>query len=198
LAHNLDAWLLVGFGRLDEAIATQKKALGLDPLNPLQTADYGWWLYFARRYDEAIAQVRSTLELDPNNAFAHSLWGWCLMGKGNTAAAIAEFEKAKTLDDLPWYDGNLGYAYAISGDRAKAEQVLTHLDDVAKQRYVLPQARVYVYLGLGEKSEALDWLEKYYDAQDFACWLLKVDPVYDSVRHEPRFRALLKKLGLDR
>ncbi len=197
MAYNLEAWLMAGFGRLDEAIATQKKALELDPLNALQTADYGWWLYFARRYDEAIAQVRTTLELDPNNAFAHSLRGWCLIGQGNTAGAIAEFEKAKTLDDLPWYDGNLGYAYAISGDRAKAEQVLSRLDEVAKQRYVLPQARVYVYLGLGEKSKALDWLEKYYEAQDFACWLLKVDPVYDSVRGEPRFQALLKKLGLD-
>ena len=101
------------------------------------------------------------------------------------------------MDDLPIYDGCLGYSYGILGDRAKAEQVLTHLNELAKQRYVSPQALITVYVGLGEKSTALDWLEKSYEDQDIACWYLKVDPVYDSLRNEPRFQALLKKLSLD-
>jgi serine/threonine-protein kinase len=198
LAHDAHAWVLTISGRFDDAVPYEKQELELDPLNPLLNTSVGYYLYLARRYDEGIAQLRRTLELDANNAVAHSVLGWCLIGKGDAAGAIAENEKAKSLDDLPIYHGCLGYDYAVAGDRAKAEQVLTYLEGVAKQRHVSPEARIYVYLGLGEKSKALDWLEKSYQEQDVACWWVKVDQLYDSVRNEPRFQALLKQLGLDK
>jgi TolB-like protein/Flp pilus assembly protein TadD len=197
LAYDAYAWVLTLTGRFDEAAPKTEKELELDPLNPLLNTSVGYYLYLARRYDEGIAQLRRTLELDANNAVAHSVLGWCLIGKGDAAGAIAENEKAKSLDDLPIYHGCLGYAYAMSGDRAKADQVLTYLENVAKQQSVSPEAHIYVYLGLGEKSKALDWLEKAYEEQDVACWWIKVDQIYDSVRNEPRFQALLKKLGFD-
>jgi adenylate cyclase len=96
-----------------------------------------------------------------------------------------------------WYQGLLGYAYAISGDVPKAEQVLGQLEEMAKHQYVNSTAFAAIYLGLGEKEKALDWLDKSYENQESACWLLKVDPIYDSVRNEPRFQALLKNVGLD-
>jgi adenylate cyclase len=194
LAYDADAWVLAITGRFDEAIAQARKTSQLDPLNP---GSFGFYLYLARRYDEAMAELRRVLELVGDNASGHSVLGWCLIAKGDAAGAIAEQEKAKALDDLPIYDGCLGCSYGILGDRAKAKQVLTHLTDLAKQRYVSPQALITVYIGLGEKSTALDWLEKSYEDQDIACWYLKVDPVYDSLRNEPRFQALLKKLSLD-
>ena len=92
-----------------------------------------------------------------------------------------------------WYQGLLGYAYAISGDRPKAEQILRELEEMAKRQYVSSTAFADIHLGLGEKEKALDWLEKSYQDQESACWYLKVDPIYDSVRNEPRFQAILKK-----
>jgi tetratricopeptide (TPR) repeat protein len=157
----------------------------------------------ARRYNEAIAQYRKTLELDPNFANAYS-WlggsglGWCFVYKGDTAGAITAFQKAEALDPQPWSESALAYAYARAGDRAKADQMLRDWDDLAKHRYLSPGLRMLLHLGLGEKDKALDWLEKCYDEQDTMGWNLKVSPLYDPVRTEPHFQALLKKVGLDK
>jgi tetratricopeptide (TPR) repeat protein len=196
MAYDQYAWVLTVFGRFDEALAKERKALELDPLSPFMNGNLGAWLYGARRYDEAIAQLRRTFEFDPNSALAHFFLGWCSLGKGNAADATAEFEKAKTLDDLPMYEGALGCAYAISGDRAKAEQVLGHLEDASKQRYVSAGSRAYVYLGLGDREKIYEWLEKGYEERDWICFWLNVDPIFDRLRNEARVQALVKKVGL--
>jgi len=134
------------------------------------------------------------LELDSNNGFAHLVLGWCLIGKRSKAEARAEFQTATTLDDLPWYVGSLGYAYAVSGDRAKAEQISRDLEELSKRRYVSPSNRATVYLGLGEKEKALDWLDKAFEDRDPVLWWITGDQLYDSVRHEPRFEALVQKV----
>ena len=193
LAYDQYGWTFGAMGRFDEAIAAEKRALELDPLNTLLNTDLAFFLYWARRYDEATTQIRQTLELDPNNGFAHSILGWCLIWKANKAEARAEFQKATTLDDLPWYVSSVGYACAVSGDRAKAEQILRELDELAKQRYVSPANRAAVYLGLGEKGKALDWLEKAYEERDPIFWWIQ-EQLYDSVRNEPRFQALMQKV----
>jgi len=89
---------------------------------------------------------------------------------------------------------SLGYAYAISGDRAKAEQALRELGELAKRQYISPTVFATIYLGLGEKEKSLDWLEKFYEQQDSACWYVKIDQIYDGVRNEPRFQALVKSI----
>jgi len=194
LAYDQYGWTFAEIGRFDDAIAAEKKALELDPLNTFLNTNLAFFLYWARRYEEATAQIRKTLELDPNNAFAHSILGWCLIGKGNKTEARAEFQRATTLDDLPWYVSSLGYACAVSGDRAKAEQILQDLEELSKQRYVSPANRAAVYLGLGEKEKALDWLEKAYEDRDPIFWWIDGDQLYDSVRNEPRFQALVQKI----
>jgi serine/threonine-protein kinase len=194
LIYDQYGWTFSEMGRFDEAIAAEKKALELDPLNTFLNTDLAFFLYWARRYDEALVQIRKTLELDPNNGFAHSILGWCLIWKGNSADAIVEFQKATTLDDLSWYVGSRGYAYAASGDRAKAEQILHRLDELAGQRYVSPANRAAVYLGLGENEKALDWLEKAYEDRDPIFWWINGDQLYDSVRQAPRFEALVQKV----
>ena len=194
LAYDQYGWTFSEKGRFDDAIAAEKKALELDPLNTFLNTDLAFFLYWARRYEEATTQIRKTLELDPNNAFAHSILGWCLIAKGNKAEARAEFQKATSLDDLPWYISSLGYACAVSGDRAKAEQIVRDLEELAKQRYVSPANRASVYLGLGENEKALDWLEKAYEDRDPIFWWINGDQLYDSVRNEPRFQALMRKV----
>jgi TolB-like protein/Flp pilus assembly protein TadD len=194
LAYDQYGWTFAEMGRFDDAIAAEKKALELDPLNTFLNTDLAFFLYWARRYEEATTQIRKTLELDPNNAFAHSILGWCLIEKGNKAEARAEFQKATSLDDLPWYISSLGYACAANGDRAKAAQILQDLEELSKQRYVSPANRAAVYLGLDEKEKALDWLEKAYEDRDPIFWWIDGDQLYDSLRNEPRFQALVEKI----
>ena len=193
LAYDQYGWTFSEMGRFDEAIAAEKKGLELDPLNTLLNTDLGFFYNWARRYDEGMTQLRKTLELDANNPSAHHALGWSLHWKGKTVDALAEFQKAAALDDLPWYKGSLGYAYAASGDRAKAEQILRDLDELAKKQYVSPASRASVYLGLGEKAKALDWIEKAYEDRDPFLWW-NADRLYDSVRNEPRFQALMQKV----
>jgi serine/threonine-protein kinase len=194
LAYDQYGWTFAEMGRHDESIAAENRALELDPLNSLFNTDLAFFLYWARRYDDAIAQVRKTLELDPNTVLAHHCVGWCMVLKGNLNEAKTEFQKAAALDDLPWYKADLGYAYGASGDRAKAEQVLRDLDELAKKQYVSPALHASVYLGLGEKAKALDWIEKAYEDRDPMLWWT-TDQLYDSVRNEPRFQAVIQKVN---
>ena len=196
-AYEIYAWFLCGLGQRDEAIAKDKKAIELDPLNSFFQSALAYFLYHARRYDDAIVQIGKTLELDPTSTLARHLLGCCLLWKGDTAGAIAEFQRSKIVVTGAWYQGLLGYAYASSGDRPKAEQILGELEELAKHQYVNSSAFAAIYLGLGEKEKALDWLDKCYESQESACWLLKVDPIYDTIRNEPRFQAILKKVGLE-
>jgi len=185
---------LNGLGRFDEAIAKDRKAIELDPLNPFFQMALSFFLYWACQYDDAIAQARKTLEMDPNSAISHVLLGLSFLKKGDTASAIAAFQKARAPNPGAWYQGYLGYAYAISGERAKAEQALRELEEFAQQQYVSPTVFATIYLGLGEKEKCLGWLEKSYEQQDSACWYLKIDQIYDNVRNELRFQALIQKV----
>jgi len=196
-AYEIYAWYLCGIGRLDEAIAKDEKAIELDPLNSFFQSALAYYLYHARRYDDAIVQIKKTLELDPTATLPRHFLGCCLLWKGDTAGAIGEFQRSKIVVAGAWYQGLLGYAYAISGDRSKAGQILGDLEELAKHHYVNSSAFAAIHLGLGEKEKALDWLDNCYENQESACWLLKVDPIYDTVRNEPRFQAILKKVGLE-
>jgi TolB-like protein/Tfp pilus assembly protein PilF len=193
-AYEIYGWFLGGLGRLDEAIAKDEKAIELDPLNSFFQFALAYSLYHARRYDDAMVQIRRTLDLDPASTVAHHLLGCCLLWKGDTAGAIAEFQRSKIMVTGAWYQGLLGYAYAISGERSKAEQILRELEQMAKRQYVSTTALADIHLGLGEKEKALDWLDKSYQDQESACWYLNVDPIYDSVRNEPRFQSLIHKV----
>jgi serine/threonine-protein kinase len=193
-AYELQAWTVNGLGRFDEAISKTRKAVELDPLNPFFQMSLSFYQYWARQYDDAIAQARKTLAMDPNSAISHVLVGLSFLKKGDTAGAIAELQKSKDPDPGAWYQGFLGYAYAISGERAKAEVVLRELEQLAKRQYVSPTVFATIYLGLGQKEKCLAWLEKSYEQQDSACWYLKIDQIYDSVRNEPRFQTLVQKV----
>ena len=193
-AYELQAWTVNGLGRFDEAIAKTRKAVELDPLNPFFQMSLSFFLYWARNYDDAIEQARRTLEMDPNSAISHFLIGLSFLKKGDTVGAIAEFQEAKAPNPGAWYQGYLGYAFAISGDRTKAEQALRELEELAKERYVSPTALATICLGLGENEKCLDWLEEAYEQRDSACWYLAIDQIYDSMRKEARFRALVTKI----
>jgi TolB-like protein/Tfp pilus assembly protein PilF len=187
---------LRALGRFEEAIAEGKRAIELDPLSPVINTDLARTLIMARRYDEAIAQSRKTLELDPTFYLAHATLGWALHLKGDLPAAIAEYTKAQSLTDISLRARVLlAAAKAQSGDKEAATQMLAELEELSRHRDVGGYDRALLYLSLGNHSEAIRSLEKSiadYDARDIT-WI-KVDPLLDPLRGDPRFEALVQKV----
>jgi len=197
-AHHWYArYLWWSLGRPDEALAEFKRAQELDPLSLMINAGLGEALRMARRYDEAIEQTRKTLELEPNFVRAHQFLGLALTHKSLYEEAIAEYEKAVSLSGgsafpLSW----LGYVYGVAGRKGEAERVLDQLQERSKQSYVSASSIALIYMGLGRKDEAFDWLERSYQAQE-PLLQLKVNPMYDPLRDDPRFTDLLRRMNLE-
>jgi TolB-like protein/Tfp pilus assembly protein PilF len=181
---------LLSLGQFDNAIAEVKRALELDPLSLIINADLGRAYYFARRYDQAIEQLHKTLEMDPNFYFAHRHLGTALIVKGDFKAAMAEYERARTLNNDPRILGLLAYALARSGDRPEALKILEQMKEISRQRYVSAESFAFIYLGLGNKEEALHWLEQSYQDRFPEITRIKIDPLLDPLRGDPRFEKL--------
>jgi TolB-like protein/DNA-binding winged helix-turn-helix (wHTH) protein/Flp pilus assembly protein TadD len=189
--------LLLYAGQFDEAVRWIKRAEALDPLSVLVSANVGEILYLARRHDEAIAQCQKTLTLDPNYALAHTHLGLAYVQKGKHEEGIAAFQKAITLSDRnPDLLGRLGHAYAAAGQREEAQQILKELRAIAKQHHVPPYRLAEIYAALGEKDQAFAHLDWAYQAHAMHLCNLKVEPTLDSLRTDPRFADLLRRVGL--
>jgi len=194
-AHH---WLMFGYlalGHFDPAFLEAKRALELDPLSLVINADVAWTYFCARRFDDAERQARKTLEIGPQFFRAHYYLGQVLQFTGRLADAIQEFQKAFDLNGDPYSLGMLGQAYARNGQKGEAQKVLLRLNEEGKSRYVAPYAITLVYLGLGEKERALDELERAYAGGDTNyLFRIKVDPMLDDLRGQPRFEALVQKV----
>jgi len=187
---------LSAMGEFERAIAEEKRALELDPISPIINADLGTVYTLARRYDEAIAQLRDTVEMNPQFYGGHRCLGWALELKGATGEAIAEYHKAFELSDDPMMLAMLAHAEASIGKQNQARQILGQLTEEAKARYVPAYAFVVIYLALGEKDHALDWLEQAArDHDGFYINLIKVEPFLDPLRGDPRFETLVSRIS---
>jgi len=190
--HWFGSGVLNALGRFDQAIAEGKRALELDPASPIISASLGPIYKNARRYDEAIAQLRDTVEMHPEFYWAHRFLGVALELKGATAEAIAEYQRAFELNDDPVVLALLAHAEARIGKQNEARQILARLTEEAKTRYVPAYAFSVIHLALGEKDQALDWLEKgARDHDGLYSTFIKVDPYLDPLRGDPRFEALV-------
>ncbi len=196
--RSLYAWYLTSQRRFAEGLAQMRQALELDPLSTYFNSNLGWHLHMAGRYDEAIEQYRKTIEMDPNSPAAHRGLGAVLRELKRYEDAIAAFQRAATLSEGAPSIASLGYAYAAAGRRAEAQKALDELLLVAKKKYVSPYQIASVYAGLGEKEQAFAWLEKSYEERDGGLvGHIKVDPRFDSLRSDPRFQDLLRRVGLE-
>jgi adenylate cyclase len=186
---------LDSLGRFDQAIAETKRAVELDPLSTIINTDRAYPLYYARRYDEALAQAKKTIELDPAFFYSRQILGMVLQAKGDLPGAVAEFEKARQLSGDPLHLAFLAAAKTRMGDKNIAQQALTELDKVNQDRQGLAYDRAIVYLGIGNKEEALRWLEQSYADRDGAnlSWI-NVEPILNPLHGEPRFEALVRKV----
>jgi TolB-like protein/Tfp pilus assembly protein PilF len=193
--HWFGAGPLLALGRFDESIVEAKRSIELDPLSMINNADFGNDYYYARRYDEAIAQLRKTIEIEPRFYLAHYYLGQALQMKGQLPEAIAEYRKASELDDDPFALAMLGQAFARSGQRDEANKILTRLSEEAKSRYVAAYGIGMVYLGLGDKNRAMDEVERAYHENDGNdIYNIRIDPLLDDLRGNPRFEALAEKI----
>ena len=196
-AHQWNGLNLVALGRLDEAKEEMKRAQELDPLSLIINTNVGWVQYFARRPDEAIEQNRKTVEMDPNFARVHLRLGMAYVQKGMFQEAIAEYKKNLLLaGDDPYVISLLGYAYAVSGQHEEAKETLNQLQELQKKQYVPPYSIALIYTGLGEKDRAFEWLEKAFEDRSGAMIYLKVEPMLDRLRSDPRLSNLIQRLGL--
>jgi TolB-like protein/Tfp pilus assembly protein PilF len=194
-AHHWRMLGLLSLGRFDQAIAEGKRALELDPLSLIINADYSWTYACAHRPDEAEKHARKTLEIDPHFFLAHYYLGGILQIQGRLNDAISEFQKSVELNNDAYSIAMLGQAYARNGQKEEAQKVLARLTNEAKSRYVAPYAWALLYVGLGEKERALAELERAYETGDNNyLFVIKVDPILDELRSEPRFEALVQKV----
>ena len=195
-AHHWYGENLAVLGRFDEGIAQLKLAQELDPLSLIINADLGEVYTYARQYDNAIEQLRKTIEMDQGFYYAHWRLGLVYEMKGSNQEAIAEYRKARQLDDDPFVLALLGHAYAVSGERAEALKTVEQLKEISQQRYVSAYSFSVLYGGLGEKDQAFQWLEKAYQDRADDLRQLKVDPLLDNLRSDPRFTDLVRRVGL--
>ena len=194
-AHAMFSFDLVVTGRYEEAYTEVQRALRLDPLSSITNSIAGWVYFYGRRYDQAIEQLQKTLELDPRSGTAWGFLGWAQSCKSLHESAIVSLRKSCEIwpgsSPVAW----LGQVYATAGYRGEALKILEQLQELSKQQYVTPYGVGRIYAALGQKEEAFCWLETAYEQRANWMVLLKVDPLFDDLRSDPRFQDLLRRMN---
>jgi tetratricopeptide (TPR) repeat protein len=184
-------------GRHTESLAENQRAQELDPLRTGLIAIEGSLLYLARRYDEAGGKLRELIKMEPpdSSSARHYNLGLVYEAKGMYEQAIIEYRKGPgDNDETSYRQIILGYALAMSGRRSEAQAILAKLK--SPKKYVSPVELAILYVGLGDQEGAIALLERAYAAHDLQMQSLKVDPHYDSLRSDPRFQDMLRRVGL--
>ena len=196
-AHHWYAMYLSALGRHDEALAEISRAEALDPVSLITNTNEGWILFCARQYDQAIQKLQATIEMDPNFANGHYKLALVYEIKGMYKEAVEEHLKSKALSgDNPENVEKLRAAYATSGAKGYYREELRQLKDTSARGYVLPKYFVLTELQLGNTEETFKWLEEAYKDRTEPLVYLRVDPRFDSLRSDPRFQELLRRVNL--
>jgi TolB-like protein/tetratricopeptide (TPR) repeat protein len=194
-AHHAYSHYLTAMGRHSESLHESQRALDLDPLETIINTHMEWHFLYARQYDQALAKCRQTLEHDPNFLMSKLILGQTYQQKGMYQDAIASFQNSLRLSKDDLEVGYLGNALAVAGRKEDALRVLGDLQKLSKERHVSPYSIALVYVGLGERDHALEWLERAYAERSPQLVVLKVEPRLDGIRSDPRFGALMAKMG---
>jgi Tfp pilus assembly protein PilF len=198
-AHHWYSVFLFAVGRFDESYNQIKRAQELDPHSIIINTNIGWPHYFARRYDQAVEAFRNALLIEEGFWYAHWGLGLSYFSKEMYGEALVEIQKAKDLYKgwQPQIESFIGGIYARMDRREDARQVLNNLLERSKQEYVPPMAFADLYFALEENDQGFQWFEKACEIHDPGLTWLKVHPIYDSIRSDPRYTALLKKMNLE-
>jgi serine/threonine protein kinase/tetratricopeptide (TPR) repeat protein len=198
-AHHWYSVLLFAMGRFDDSIFEIKRAQELDPRSVIINAGLGWPHCFARRYNQAIEAFQNALSIDENFWYAH--WGLAVpyIFKGMHKEALAELQKARHLHK-GWQtriESAIGVVYGYMGEREEAQRVLNSLLEHSQHEYVPPVFISHVYFALEDNSQGFDWLDRAFEVRDDELTWIKTYPLYDHVRSDPRYTALLRKMNLE-
>ena len=193
-AHDQFGLILSILGRYDEAVTEGKRAMALDPLSPSILIDAMMPFVFQGDAPPARALARRTIELDPTFFFPWSLMGMLDLTLGRYQESISEFEKARTMDAPSFVTADLAYAYGVSGNRAKAEATLADLKKMSRNGQGAPYDLALYYLGQRDTARTIDYLEQAFAADAQSLVWLKEDRIYDPLRQNPRFIALMRKM----
>jgi serine/threonine protein kinase/tetratricopeptide (TPR) repeat protein len=195
-AHDYYAMFLVANRRFPAAGEEILRARELDPVSALIAGDASWVFYLSRDYDRAAQQGEQAIDLDPTSWVGYTWLGLAYQKKGQFTKAIDMLEKARQLDDNVTTLEMLAGAYAAAGQTAKAKTVTASMVHRSSQRYVCPYEIATTYIGLRDKESAFEWLRKSLDERaDCSVWAL-ADPKLDSLRSDPRFADLLRRMNL--
>jgi tetratricopeptide (TPR) repeat protein len=196
-AHQFYGYYLTAMGKLDDAIVERKKAVDLDPISPLLNSALAEAYYHARRFDVTIDESHKALELDPGYAIALVNIGRAYEQMGMHQQARDAFQTILAFaPDSPAILALMGHEYAVSGDTARADQILARLTELSSKKYVPAVYYALVYIGLGRKDDAFRWLDKAYEERCEYLVYLSSEPMADPLRGDPRFSSLLSRIGL--
>jgi TolB-like protein/Tfp pilus assembly protein PilF len=197
-AHQWYARFLSARGRAAEALAEINRAEELDPLSLVIQSNTGFILLEARQYDLAEEKMGQVLGMRPDYAAVWDLQADVYDAKQQHELMIEAAEKAVRFSGgNPGYLARLGRAYALAGHRQRAQEILNQLNQRAKEEYVRPTRMAELHLALGDKQQALTWLEKGYQERDIGMVAIKIKHIFDPLRDDPKFRELLRKMGLE-
>ena len=188
-AHAKYAWLLTIVGRHDEAIEEINRAIELDPLSQGLRGALGRMYLYAREYDKALEVFREINEDPPGMDYVNFQIALVLSAKGLHA------EAAEVCSRVDRHNGDIGYIYGMAGQKEKTQEILDYFIELSENEFVSPTHFTFLYLGLGEKEKAIEWLDKANEQHEGWLLLEKVDPMYDSLRPDPRFQNLLEQMN---
>jgi TolB-like protein/Tfp pilus assembly protein PilF/predicted Ser/Thr protein kinase len=198
-AHFQYGFYLTSMTRFEQGIAEMNRAQALYPTSAMITTWVGWSYASARRYDDGIVQLKKALELDPNFAYAHAMLAWIYAAKGMHFETVAAGEKARNLvapgKDL-LLDAYLAGAYARSAKRAEALKWLERWERQSGQGYVDGYNLGCAWAAVGQREKALQWLRRAYEEHSPSMPMLQMDPSFDTLRSDPRFQELVRRVGL--
>ena len=196
-AHHWYSHYLIDTGRVEESLAESKRALEFDPLSLIVNTHLGVHYLFARQCDLAVEQLKKTVEMDPSFYSAHLKLGQAYQCKGAYRESVAELQQAKSLSgDVTETVAALAVTYARSGNKDEAVKLMGELKRMSQRTYVSPYDIATIYTALGDKNQALAWLEKAYQQRANGLVELKVEPAFDPLRSDPRYHDLLRRVGL--
>lgn len=198
-AYHWYALALTTLGHVDQAVEAMRQATRLDPLSTRMSADLGMAMYAARQYDEAVAQERRTLRMDSTSATAHWIMGMALEQSGKLSEAEAAFQRALRLrPGNPNFRAALARTYALSGRQREARELLSALESDAGKNPAVSFFVALVHTALGDRENAIAWLERSINERSGSVRYLNVEPRLDPIRSDPRFGDLLLRAKLPR